>query len=77
MLVLVVSYPILSLAEESSSSITVSSSLDIHIPSANYQPLVGDNMNLWINLEFSGNDKNGNLTWKLKLVSRICLIDKL
>jgi hypothetical protein len=65
MLALIVIYPVLSSAEESCSS-TVSSNLNIHIPSANYQSLVGGNMNLWINLEFSGNDENGVLTWKLK-----------
>jgi len=63
MLTLVVIYPVF--AEESCSS-TVSNDLNIHIPSANYQPLVGDNINLWINLEFSGNDENGVPTWKLK-----------
>ncbi|MCK5888456.1 MAG: hypothetical protein KAG19_00780 [Methylococcales bacterium] len=44
-----------------SSSATVSNNLDLSIPSATY-----GNMNLWVNLTFSGVDAGGDYVWKLK-----------
>lgn len=38
---------------------TVSSNLDIHMPSLNYQPLPGDTQNIWADLEYKGTN-SGN-----------------
>lgn len=44
---------------------TVSSNLNIYMPSLNYQSLDG-NQNLWADFEHYGQDSNGTLLWKLK-----------
>ena len=44
---------------------TISSDLDIHMPSLNYQSLEGL-QSLWVNFEYYGEGSNGELLWKLK-----------
>ncbi len=50
---------------QSSLAGTVSSNLDIHAPSLDYQSLLGT-QNIWADFEFYGENENGELLWKLK-----------
>ncbi len=44
---------------------TITSNLDIKIPRANYQTLLG-NMKLWANFEYVGKDSKDQYLWRLK-----------
>lgn len=48
-----------------SASGTVTSNLDIHMPSLNYQTLLGT-QNIWADFEYYGTGPNGEMLWKLK-----------
>jgi len=50
-------------AEEN--TVIISNDLNIHIPLATYKPIVGAEQNLWVDLNFSGSDVDGNFIWKL------------
>ncbi len=49
----------------SSEAGTVLSNLDIHMPSLDYQTLLGT-QNIWVDFEYYGEGSNGELLWKLK-----------
>ena len=49
----------------SGTSATLAANLDIHIPNATYQPIFGNPMNLWVDLQFSPTT-DGSLMWKFK-----------
>ncbi len=65
LLVIVFSIELIGSVYAEENAVIISNDLDIHIPSAKYQPLLEDEQNLWANLKFTGNDADGNLTWKL------------
>ncbi len=52
-------------SEASCNVATVGSTLDIKVPSANFETKDG-NINIWFNLEYNNVDSNGDHNWKLK-----------
>jgi hypothetical protein len=56
----------------SSETGTVSSNLDIHVPSLNYETSFGT-LNIWVDFQFHGEGTNGELLWKLKNYGISCI----